>query len=435
MPSIQVKALFILALLGGHEAVRIHEDVNLTALAYESTGHLKPGKDEKTYQEMNKQCKSSWDRKCTQEGCEWKPFTLDGPWGSCRKSDESLLASGPEAVKEHLKMFAGILKAKAKKYTDSCSARFANKLKCKRRIQQMVNAVRFMALARKKAGEFSEEDREEIKQAFEEATDSIAATMENGDSVKKLQDKILSSHAMEANPSGTVKTMVETVMKVTEGSKEQQEEAKEVIDRTDAFEPIEESDSIEETDDDFDESLRQLEPGSEDETETEIDDTLGTLGEKQSSALQVRNSLQIDRSDVAGGLLAVLAVGAAVFTVIMVGQFLAFAGICSCTSRWMHWILCRTTWRSQCPSRSSKECTNETKKDQQVAKTNNGMTKWQAFKGASKCFVKRILFPFKLVYKAGKWAYEAAFKKDNSTTTKAPWNATSPLEWIWVNMP
>lgn len=422
MPSIQVKALFILALLGGHEAVRIHEDVNLTALAYESTGHLKPGKDEKTYHEMNKQCKSSWDRKCTQEGCEWKPFTLDGPWGSCRKSDESLLASGPEAVKEHLKMFAGILKAKAKKYTDSCSARFANKLKCKRRIQQMVNAVRFMALERKKAGEFSEEDREEIKQAFEEATDSIAATMENGDSVKKLQDKILSSHAMEANPSGTVKTMVETVMKVTEGSKEQQEEAKEVIDRTDAFEPIEESDSIEETDDDFDESLRQLEPGSEDETETEIDDTLGTLGEKQSSALQVRNSLQIDRSDVAGGLLAVLAVGAAVFTVIMVGQFLAFALLgyalvllVGCIGYYVG-----RHDEANALAEAQKNGTNETKKDQQVAKTNNGMTKWQAFKGASKCFVKRILFPFKLVYKAGKWAYEAAFKKDNSTTTKAP---------------
>lgn len=427
MPSIQVKALFILALLGGHEAVRIHENVNLTALAYESTGHLNPynpGKAEKTYQEMNQECKSSWDRKCTQEGCEWKPFTLDGPWGSCRKSDESLLASGPEAVKEHLKMFAGILKAKAKKYTDSCSARFANKLKCKRRIQQMVNAVRFMALARKKAGEFSEEDREEIKQAFEEARDSIAATMENGDSVKKLQDKILSSHAMEANPSGTVKTMVETVMKVTEGSKEQQEEAKEVIDRTDAFEPIEESDSIEETDDDFDESLRQVEPGSENETEAqaEIDDTLGTLGEKGSSALQVRNSLQIDKSDVAGGLLAVLAVGAAVFTVIMVGQFLAFALLgyalvllVGCIGYYVG-----RHDEANALAEAQKNGTNETKKDQQVAKTNNGMTKWQAFKGASKCFVKRILFPFKLVYKAGKWAYEAAFKKDNSTTTKAP---------------
>lgn len=430
MPSIQIKALFILALLGGHEAVRIHEDVNLTALAYESTGHLKPGKDEKTYQEMNKQCKSSWDRKCTQEGCEWKPFTLDGPWGSCRKSDDSLLASGPEAVKEHLKMFAGILKAKAKKYTDSCSGRLVNKLKCKRRIQQMVNAVRFMALARKKAGEFSEEDREEIKQAFEEARNSIAATMENGDSAKKLQDKILSSHAMEANPSGTVKRMVELVMKVTEGSKEQQEEAKEVIDHTDAFEPIEEeSDSIqkenEETDDDFDESLRQVEPGSEDETEEtdEIDDTVGDSDEeKPSSALQVRNSLQIDRSDVAGGLLALLAVGATVFTVIMVGQFLAFALLgyalvllVGCIGYYAG----RHDEANALAAQKDDAKDNKTKKDQ-VAKSHNGMTKWQAFKGFSKCFVKRILFPFKLIYKAGKWAYEAAFKKDNSTTTKAP---------------
>ena len=67
-------------------------------------------------------------------------------------------------------------------------------------------------------GEFSEKDREEIKQAFEEARESVAAMMENGDSAKKLKDKIPSSHATEVNPSGTVKTMVETVMKVTEGS-------------------------------------------------------------------------------------------------------------------------------------------------------------------------------------------------------------------------
>ena len=430
MPSIQVKALFILALLGGHEAVRIHEDVNLTALAYESTGHLKPGKDEKTYQEMNKQCTSSWDRKCTQEGCEWKPFTLDGPWASCRKCDESLLASGPEAVKEHLKMFAGILKAKAKKYTDSCSGHFVNKLKCKRRIQQMVNAVRFMTLARKKAGEFSEEDREEIKQAFEEARDSIAATMENGDSAKKLQDKILSSHSMEANPPGTVKRMVELVMKVTEGSKKQQEEAKEVIDSTDAFEPIEEeSDSIqkenEETDEDFDQSLRQVEPGSEDETEEtdDIDDyTLGNSDEeKPSSALQVRNSLQIDRSDVAGGLLAVLAVGATVFAVIAVGQFLAYAllGYALVILVGCIGYYAGRHDEAHALAEAQKDGAHETKKDQ-VAKSSKGMTKWQALKGASKCFVRRILFPFKLIYKAGKWVYEAAFKKANSTTTKAP---------------
>ena len=443
MPSIQVKALFILALLGGHEAVRIHENVNLTALAYESTGHLNPynpGKAEKTYQEMNQECKSSWDRKCTQEGCEWKPFTLDGPWGSCRKSDKSLLASGPEAVKEHVKMFAGILKAKAKKYADSCSARFVNKLKCKRRIQQMVNAVRFMALARNKAGELSEEDHEEIKQAFEEARDSIAATVENGDSLKKLQDKILSSHAMEVNPLGTVKRMIETGVKLTEGSKEQQEEAKELIDGPDAFEPIEESDSIEkeneeaeeteETDDDFDESLRQMDLGSEDETD-EIDDTLGTLGddvdeEKPNSALQVRNSLQMDGSVIfAGSLLTVLVMGAIVLTLTIFPQFMAFGFIGA---------LYYAFRLSKClkeDNKAQKDGANETKKDQQVAKSNNRMTKWQAFKGTSKCVGKHILFPFKLIYKAGKWAYVAAFKKGNSTTsttTKAPSKTTSPLE-------
>ena len=424
MPSIQVKALFILALLGGHEAVRIHEDVNLTALAY--AGHLNPGKDEKTYQEMNQECKSSWDRKCTQEGCEWKPFTLDGPWASCRKSDKSLLASGPEAVKEHVKMFAGILKAKAKKYADSCSARFVNKLKCKRRIQQMVNAVRFMALARKKAGDFSEEDREEIRQAFEEARDSIAATVENGDSVKKLQDKILSSHAMEVNPSGTVKRMVETVMELTEGSKEQQEEAKELIDGPDAFEP-EESDSIEkeneeveeteETDDDFDESLRQMELGSEDETD-EIDDTLGTLGddveeEKPNSALQVRNSLQY-KVYLGGMLLAMLEAGSLLLTLAFFPQFVVLGMI--------GYVLLNAKCMIELAqaSKAQKDGANETKKDQQVAKK---MTTWQAFKGMSKCVGKKMLFPFKLIYKAGKWAYVAAFKKGNSTTsttTKVP---------------
>ena len=435
MPSIQVKALFILALLGGHEAVRIHEDVNLTALA----GHLNPGKAEKTYQEMNQECKSSWDRKCTQEGCEWKHFTLDGPWGSCRKSDKSLLASGPEAVKEHVKMFAGILKAKAKKYADSCSARFVKKLKCKRRIQQMVNAVRFMALARKKAGEFSQEDREEIKQAFEEARDSIAATVENGDSVKKLQDKILSSHAMEVNPSGTVKRMVETVMVLTEGSKEQQEEAKELIDGPDAFEP-EESDSIEkeneeteeteETDDDFDESLRQMDLGSE---ETDEIDTLG-MGddvdeEKPNSALQVRNSLQMDDPYLFGGLLlAVLAAGSMALALAIFPQF-AIMTVIGYFLLAFPLAKCVVEVEEAEASKAQKDGANETKKDQQVAKK---MTKWQAFKGISKCLGKKIvLLPFKLIYKAGKWAYVAAFKKGNSTTsttTKAPSKTTSPLE-------
>lgn len=45
-----VEAFFILLLLGGHEAVRIHEDVNLTALTYQNEDPMW----EKVYRDMNK---------------------------------------------------------------------------------------------------------------------------------------------------------------------------------------------------------------------------------------------------------------------------------------------------------------------------------------------------------------------------------------------
>ena len=230
--------------------------------------------------------------------------------------------------------------------------------------------------------------------------------------------------------------MVETVMVLTEGSKEQQEEAKELIDGPDAFEP-EESDSIEkenedteeteETDDDFDESLRQMDLGSE---ETDEIDTLG-MGddvdeEKPNSALQVRNSLQMDGSVIfASSLLSVLVVGAIVLTLTIFPQFMPFGFL----GFILFGVRLGTCLREA--DKAQKDGANETKKDQQVAKSNNRMTKWQAFKGISKCVGKHILFPFKLIYKAGKWAYVAAFKKGNSTTsttTKAPSKTTSPLE-------
>ena len=44
----------------------------------------------------------------------------------------------------------------------------------------------------------------------------------------------------------------------------------------------------------------------------------------------------------------------------------------------------------------------------------------RTWKELVKCFFKTLLLSFKLIYKAGKWAYKAAFKKGNSTTTKAP---------------
>ena len=357
-------------------------------------------------------------------------------------------------------MFAGILQAKAKKYSASCGKKsFLPKLKCKRRMQQMVNAVRFMALARQRAGDFSEQDREEMKVAFEEARNSIAATLDGGDSAKTVQDKILSSGAMKANPEGTVKRMVDLVMQATEGKEEEREKAKEVIERADddAFEPIEEKSSIEtpeseETEDEFDDILlevnAELDQMERDDDEKMVKDEdlqqwldeldqmentektddvqqwLDEMGdfdfdekdetEKKTSVLQVRNSMQVEKSKVAGALLAVLAVGATVLTVVAIAQALAFALIGYAL---VVLVGCFGYYAGRYDASNEVEKVEDSKA---VTKApSKAMTRWQALKGFGKCFVRRVLFPFKLIYRFGKWSYEALFKRNATNTTKS----------------
>ena len=438
--SIQIKALFILVLLGGHEAVRIHEDVNLAAVAYDSTSQLKPGKDEKAYQDMNKECRAFWNSTCQKEGCEWKPFVLDGLRSSCRKSDKALLSSSPTAVKQHLKMFTGIMEAKATKYYDSCKGKFAAyKPKCMRRIQQMVNAVRFMTLARKKSGDFSEEDREEVKKAFDLAMEKIAAALGEGEAANKLKEKILSSGSLQKDPPGTVEKMRDLMMQVTQGTDEESAKAKGMIERSDAFEPIEAEEALEskeddgedmketEEDSDFDQSLEGVDAvsdvvGEEEETEP-VDDGDEEAEEKALSALQVRNSMQLDKSDAAGALLVLLVVGATVFAFSLIATALAYALVGFAL------ISLVGCFAYHAGRYSGAKGVDETETDEKNATavavkepaTKKGITKWQAFKSGGKCFVRFVAFPFKLAFKAGKWMYRAAFgEKNNSTSTKKP---------------
>ncbi len=436
--SIQIKALFILVLLGGHEAVRIHEDVNLTSLAYQSTSQLNPGKDEKAYQDMNKECRAFWKGTCQKEGCEWKPFVLDGLRSSCRKSDKALLSSSPAAVKQHLKMFTGIMEAKATKYYDNCRGKFAAyKPKCMRRIQQMVNAVRFMTLARKKSGEFSEEDREEVRKAFDLATEKIAAAVGEGEAADKLKKKILSSGSLQKDPPGTVEKMRDLMMQMTQGTDEDRARAKEMIERSDAFEPIEAEEAPEPTEDgdedmeeteqdsDFDQSLEEVDALSDvvsEEEETEPGDDGDEAGEKALSALQVRNSMQLDKSDAAGALLVLLLVGATVFAFTLIAAALAYALVGYAL---LSLVSCFAYHAGRYHGAKEVEETETDEKEATAVAvkkpaTKKGITKWQAFKSGGKCFVHYVAFPFKLAFKAGKWIYQAAFgKKSNSTSTKS----------------
>lgn len=86
-PSVKVQAIFILLLLGGHEAVRITDNANLTSLSLanveDEMGETKPTEYEKQWKEMNKDCEymSDLGGACFGDGCVHKYMILDT--GAC----------------------------------------------------------------------------------------------------------------------------------------------------------------------------------------------------------------------------------------------------------------------------------------------------------------------------------------------------------------
>ena len=182
-----------------------------------------------------------------------------------------------------------------------------------------------------------------------------------------------------------------------------------------------------EEDSDFDQSLEGVDAvsdvvGEEEETEP-VDDGDEEAEEKALSALQVRNSMQLDKSDAAGALLVLLVVGATVFAFSLIATALAYALVGFAL------ISLVGCFAYHAGRYSGAKGVDETETDEKNATavavkepaTKKGITKWQAFKSGGKCFVRFVAFPFKLAFKAGKWMYRAAFgEKNNSTSTKKP---------------
>ncbi|CAK9076559.1 unnamed protein product [Durusdinium trenchii] len=432
--TVRAKAFFILLLLGGHEAVRIHEDVNLTALTYQNEDPMW----EKVYRDMNKDC--YWMPKlgyCHGDGCVWKPLTLDHGFNdqaSCRKSDKYLLKMDPH---NSMQMFAGILKAKSEKYAKKCQGRFSGwNLKCKRRLQHMVNAVRFMALAKDELNEKPQaEEQKALQDSFTSSLSNMAETFgEDGALVGKLKDKILDSDALKENPEGTVKKMVDLITKLTQGSKAEHDEAKNIIEATQAFEP----DQLEETTTQDDTSGDMVGEEEKDlsEAQEEVNEELLGLDPIPSSsdgtsALEVMSS--VDGQMIAAVLLAVVAVGATIVISAIISQ-VVFAALMAYA--FLSAFGCGVYYAGRYQGENKQiEAPEEAEKkedavDKKDGKTENqtgeggevaekGMSKWSAVKKGLICTGRYIILPFKLVWKLGKWVVKGirkvASKKGNST--------------------
>ena len=239
--TVKVKAIFFLLLLGGHEAVRVEEQASQTAAVMSLFGEPPDSASEwaDKYREANKVCKwstTSWKCVGADGGCALRSFRLDRPRpfnDQCRLSDDYLMKHDPQT---NFKMMAGLLKAKADKYKENCMGRYhwANP-KCKRRMQMMTDALRFMSKARAKKQFFSsmsEADWKAQQQVYEDTLEDLKGVLgEEAGIAMRLKEKIQASPALMKDGEGAVKKMMSLLTKLTMGTEDEKAEAKAEIEK------------------------------------------------------------------------------------------------------------------------------------------------------------------------------------------------------------
>ncbi|CAE7662289.1 unnamed protein product, partial [Symbiodinium necroappetens] len=139
-----------------------------------------------------------------------------------------MLAHEPET---HFQMMAGVLRDKSQKYKKDClSTLHWAYPRCNRRLQQMVNAVRFMSKAQgnsRLAKSMTEEDRQAQQAAYDAAIADLSGVLgEDGLVALRLKDKIQASPSLKKDPEGTVKKMMSLLTRLTMGSEEEKAAAK-----------------------------------------------------------------------------------------------------------------------------------------------------------------------------------------------------------------
>lgn len=213
---VQMKAIFFLLLLAGHDCVRVTEEVQWS---------------KSKWAQLHADCKYSFTEGCAGEGCVRKRLPLDlTPSVSCRHTDAYLLKHNGlknfQTIVEHLE-------EKSDKYAKSCQQASWLNRKCKRREAQMFNAVKFIARApldQNFMSQLDEHERAVVSDAFTKTLKSLASSEEEGQQIDELLRK-MKGHTPELlqDPQGTTAKVVGLMLKLVQGSPEEKETARKEI--------------------------------------------------------------------------------------------------------------------------------------------------------------------------------------------------------------
>jgi len=248
--ALACKALLFIALLTGHEAMRIKEGADAMVARRASQRGTSGGSDpaEEAFKALNHEC--SWSiYGCTGDGCTRRSLALDWPppsSQSCRRTDQYMLDHNGA---ENFKTAAGVLSAKSKKYSDHCKGATIFNRHCARRQQQMMRAMKFIAKAqasKETMDALPHADKVQQAESFKTSLENIAGTMgENGAVVMELVGKVQADAGLKKDPKASVQYLIEMIAKLTLGSDDEQEKAREDIRNYQAAEPLTEQETQE----------------------------------------------------------------------------------------------------------------------------------------------------------------------------------------------
>eukprot|EP00931_Biecheleriopsis_adriatica_P023251 TRINITY_DN14723_c0_g1_i6.p1 TRINITY_DN14723_c0_g1~~TRINITY_DN14723_c0_g1_i6.p1 ORF type:complete len:581 (-),score=123.26 TRINITY_DN14723_c0_g1_i6:14-1756(-) len=226
MEQRQVKAIFFILLLAGHEANRVSQQSSLVDGV--------PTSDvEKQWQDASKHCKFRLTKGgCTGDGCKFRSLPLDLPppsSQSCRLSDTYMLHTKRKG--HFIQLQADLLRAKAKKYREEqCKDRFFD-LKCMRRLKHMLRALQFISQASK---DMPEDLQSTARLSVNDALNEFSATLgRDGELGRRLAVKLSDAQPDLKDPRQLVRVLG-LIISLLKGTEDEKNAARQAIEETEA---------------------------------------------------------------------------------------------------------------------------------------------------------------------------------------------------------
>mmetsp|Transcript_50318 Transcript_50318/g.79872 ORF Transcript_50318/g.79872 Transcript_50318/m.79872 type:complete len:414 (-) Transcript_50318:76-1317(-) len=394
--DLQAKAIFLVLLIAGHEAVRVREAIHVHNAMHNPR---KAAEDE--WQKENNVCTWSTfdsDPGCKGPGCKYRYLPWDKPVPfsseSCRRTDDYMLNNNRA---HYFQLQAELLAAKSAKFAEKCSDASALNLKCSRRAKHVYRAMKFLGKAQDSSliESLTPEEKAKDKALFEESLNHMAGMAgPDGELVQELTRKMkLRTTFVKEDPLKAVKEVVNILTCLLKGSNEEKERARKAIRE---MEEVDEDDVLNEPmkGEDLRDYVSKLEKGAPDVIESMDMAALDLDSDSRNGQLETNGNitslLQLSRDDtdvkvvkgIAFVVICVLVVAAIIWAVIEIVAILvawAFISILGCSAYALGHNHAVSKGQSNTPKLGA----------------------WDAVK----CMGSVFAMPFVYVYRGGRWMY------------------------------